>query len=170
MAPLVRRTWAPRGQSPVLVHRTRHRQKVSAIAAVVVSPAGRRVRLFFRLHRNKSICAAEVVEFLRQLHRQIGSRFLIVWDSLTAHRSARARDFLVQHTGIPPFFLPPYAPELNPVEMVWSHLKTNGLANFAALDFAMLLKATHGQTRRIQRRSALLRSFLAHSPLSFGPL
>jgi len=168
MTPLVRRTWARCGQTPVLEQRTRHHQKVSVIAAVVVSPAGRYVRLYFRLHSEAGIRTPALVGFLHQLHRQIRRPFLVLWDRLKTHRSAKAYDFLARRGGSPPFFLPTYAPELNPVEIVWSYLKTNRLANFAPLDFPTLLAATRRHTRSIQHSPLLLRSFVAHSPLFIG--
>ena len=57
MMPLVRRTWAPRGQTPFLHHRTNTYRKVSAIAALVVSPRRDQVQLFFRLHPQGNINA-----------------------------------------------------------------------------------------------------------------
>lgn len=169
MTPLVRRTWALAGETPILQQRTRHHQKVSVIAAVVVSPSGRYIRLYFRLHSETSIRTPAVVSFLHQLNRQIGRRFFVIWDRLKAHRSAKVSDFLTQRAGSPPFFLPTYAPELNPVEIVWGYLKTNRLANFAPHEFPDLIAATRRHTRSIQRSPLLLRSFFAHSPLFFGP-
>ena len=55
MAPLVRRTWAPRGMTPILAQRTRSRQKVSAIAALTLAPRRRRVGLYFSLYPDANI-------------------------------------------------------------------------------------------------------------------
>ncbi len=65
-------------------------------------------------------------------------------------------------------FLPPYAPQLNPVEGVWSWLKRNPLANYAPVDAAELNRHAHGHARTLQRRPNLLRAFLNHSPLFVG--
>ena len=62
-------------------------------------------------------------------------------------------------------FLPPYAPELNPVEGVWGYLKLNPLANHAADDAGELARTALGHTRRVARRPALLRSFIHASGL-----
>jgi DDE superfamily endonuclease len=88
MAPLVRRTWAPRGATPIMLQRGRSHEKVSAIAALVVSPRRDNVRFFFRLHPDENIKTPLIVSFLRQLSRQLGKRtFLVVWDRLNAHRA-----------------------------------------------------------------------------------
>lgn len=61
MGPLVRRSWQPRGQTPVLVQRGRHLEKVSALAALCVSPRQDQVRLYFRLHPKAEIGGKSVV-------------------------------------------------------------------------------------------------------------
>jgi hypothetical protein len=71
MAPLVRRSWHPRGVTPVLEQRTRAHQKVSAIAAVCILPTRDRVQLYFRLHPHANINAFGVRAFLRELDRQV---------------------------------------------------------------------------------------------------
>ncbi len=60
----------------------------------------------------------------------------------------------------------PYAPELNPVEYAWSYLKMNPLANLAAPELDVLADSARRAARSVQRKPHLLRSFLAHSPLS----
>jgi hypothetical protein len=62
-------------------------------------------------------------------------------------------------------FLPPYAPELNPVENVWCYLKTNSMANETNFDLGMLTAASRHHGRSLQRREQLLRSLLKHTPL-----
>ena len=65
MAPLLRRTWSPCGQTPVFRQRSAAHQKVSAIAALCLSPTGERFHFFFRLHPQANITAALVLDFLR---------------------------------------------------------------------------------------------------------
>jgi hypothetical protein len=76
--------------------------------------------------------APEIVVFLRALRRHLGDRkLLIVWDRLQAHRSRLVREYVEsQEAAIHLEFLPPYAPELNPVEYLWAHWKHHELANF----------------------------------------
>jgi hypothetical protein len=63
-------------------------------------------------------------------------------------------------------FLPPYAPELNPIEYVWSYLKLDPLANLAFFDLEKLTTTARRHTRSLQRKPDVLRSFRRHSPLS----
>jgi transposase len=165
MGPLVRRSWQPRGQTPVLVQRGRSLQKVSAIAALCVSPRRRRVRLYFRLHPKADITALQVIAFLRHLNQELQEPCLLVWDRLNAHRAKRTTQFVEGVHHLHTFFLPAYAPELNPVEDAWAYLKMNPLANRPAFKLEELAALTHRHTRALQRNEPLLRSFLRHSPL-----
>jgi hypothetical protein len=93
MAPLVRRSWSPQGQTPVLHQRGRCHQKVSVVAALCVSPSRDRLRFYFRLHRDANIRSPEIVEFLRALGRQLDGPVMLVWDRLNVHRSIKVGDF-----------------------------------------------------------------------------
>lgn len=166
MAPLLRRTWHPRGVTPVLHQRTRHHEKVSAIGALCVAPNREDVHLYFRLHPGANITSVFVVHFLRELQRQLDDPIVLIWDRFLAHRAKRVQHFLEGVPEIVPYFLPPYAPELNPVEYVWSYLKMNPFANVALIDLESLATDTRRHARRVQRKPDLLRSFLSHSPLS----
>lgn len=166
MAPLVRRGWAPCGETPILRQRTRSHQKVTAIGALCVAPGRDRVRLYFRLHRNGNINAQRVVAFLTQLNRQLDAPFVVVWNRLNAHRAILVRDFLAAHPWVRSVFLPPYAPELNPIEYLWGYLKMNRMANLAIADVDELADVTRCHARSLQHRSDLLKSFVRHSPLS----
>ena len=64
--------------------------------------------------------------------------------------------------------LPPYAHGLNPVELVWSHLKRS-LANLAKSDLAQLTALVKTRLRRMQYRPGLLGGFLASTRLDLIP-
>jgi transposase len=164
MAPLVRRSWNPRGHTPVLHQSGRHHRKVSAIAALCVAPARNRLCLDFRLHPDTNINGACVIEFLRLLQGQLG-RFCLLWDHLQAHRAHLTQAFLRETSGIYPTYFPSYAPELNPMEYGWCWLKTKPLANLACHDLATLAATARHHGRSLQRQPRLLRSFIHHSPL-----
>lgn len=165
MAPLVRRTWAPRGQTPILYQRGRHQQKVSVIAVLCVSPQRDEVRLYFRLYADHDIKARDVVPFLRALDSELGEPWVLLWDRLNAHRAKYTNRALRTLEDLHPHFLPSYAPELNPVEHVWGYLKMNPLANLAVKETEELAKLTRRHTRGVQRRESLLRSFIKQGPL-----
>ena len=170
MAPLVRRSWALRGQTPVLHQRIRCHKKVSAIAAISLSPRRHEVSLCFRLYPNLNIKDANVMEFLNQLLRHFRTKIVLLWDRLNAHRSSKMNRFLLKHRNrLIPYFLPPYAPELNPVENVWGYLKMNPLSNYPFDEIDPMAKTVRRFARQVQNDHDLLKSFIEHTPLSFLP-
>lgn len=160
MAPLVRRTWAPRGQTPILRQRTRSRHKVSAAGVVTISPQRRRLGLYVALDPNANITAAVVVDFLRALRHHIRGPLILIWDRLATHRARSTRAFLDRCPQIHPVLLPPYAPELNAVEYFWSYLKGGPLANHAPDDALELARTAVRHARTIAGKQHLLRGFV----------
>ena len=170
MAPVVRRTWAPIGQTPYLFQRTRYHHKVSAIAALSLAPRRRRVGLYFALYPDPNRPADLIIRFLRHLRRQLQCPIVLVWDRLGAHRGAAMRRFLARARSFHSEFLPPYCPELDPVELVWAYLKTTALANDAPADVAEVHRHAARSLHRLRRRYDLLRCFLTGPALSlFSP-
>lgn len=162
MAPLVCRSWAPGGRTPLLYQRTAFRQKVSIIAAPSVSPRRRRVGLYFSLRANANVTTSWLKAFLRDLASHLRHPLLIVWDRLPGHRARSVQVYLDRRRRLHAALLPPYAPELNPVETFWAYLKQNPLANLAA---PALAHTARRQARRLQHRQDLLRAFIGSTPL-----
>lgn len=130
LQPVVRRTWAPRGQTPVLRQWDR-RDRLSVISALTVAPHRRRYGLYWALHRH-NIRSANVLQFLRALRRHLPHGFTLIWDRSQPHRAATVRDWLAARAPrIVAEWLPAYAPDCNPAEHVWGHTKYGDLANFA---------------------------------------
>ena len=165
MAPLVRRTWSLRGQTPLLRQRGRCHQKVSAIAALCIAPSRDRLTLYFRLHPDANINAERAMDFLEHLQRQLRTPIVLIWDSFQAHKGELINECVLPRSAHLEY-LPPYAPELNPVEYLWSWLKTNPLANDPAADLHSLALRTRRAAYSAQHRQRLLRSFFRHTGLS----
>ena len=111
MGPLVRRSWAPRGCTPVLRQRGRSRRKVSVIGALVISPRRRRVRAYFSLLAEANFDGEHVLQFLRQLCRALRVPIALIWDRLQAHTGEPVKSWLEQNRHrIRAELLPPYAP------------------------------------------------------------
>ena len=163
LQPVRRRTWAPRGKTPIHYAWDR-RDRLSAIAALTLSPVCRRPGVFFRLHA-ANIRAEQAVAFLMELRRHVRRRVLVVWDRLGAHRKA-AR--LLQESRPEWFdfeFLPAYAPDLNPVEQLWNHTKYSELANVIPEDVDDLRNLVEFTIDENRRRTDLLKSFVAYARL-----
>jgi transposase len=137
LRPLVRRSWALRGQTPILRCWDR-RDRLSVIGAITLPPSRERHRLstVFRIH-TRNIKTPEATEFLRALDRHVKGPLIVVQDKLNVHKAAVKR-WLAGRPGDAPGvmveWLPSYAPELNPAEQLWNNGKRVDLANLAPTD------------------------------------
>jgi hypothetical protein len=100
-------------------------------------------------------------------HQQLAGPLVVVWDNLNSHVSAAMAE-LIARDWLTIFQLPPYAHELNPVELVWSHLKRS-LANLAKRNPAQLIALVKTRLKPMQYRPALLDGFLASTGLDLAP-
>jgi transposase len=163
LAPNVRKTWAPRGQTPLLKCPAR-RGKISAISALSLSPKRTRVTLYARFHQGKNIKAPEVICFLRHLLKHLRGHVFLVWDGGTCHRAMLTREYITKHPRLHVFRFPAYSPELNPDEFVWNNLKT-ATANCNPVDTGHLKRLLHPPLQRLRQSQKLLRSCLHASEL-----
>jgi DDE superfamily endonuclease len=163
--PVVRRTWAPRGETPVLIHPFRRWELLSVAAALAVRWDGRGSRLFFQTRRGP-YSATSLIGFLRQLKRHFrGRRIILLWDGLPAHRSRRMRAYVAEHRQwLRVEQLPAYAPELNPAEPLFGNVKGVDLANHGG-DLPQLAAALRNGMARVRRRRDLALAFLRHAGL-----
>lgn len=167
LVPTIRRTWAPRGRTPVLVT-AGHWTKVSAISALTVSPKHRRLGLYCQFHPKKNIRAAQVIRFLRHLLRHLRGPIVLLWDRGQQHRAGAVARFLQTRPRLHTYFLPAYAPELNPDELVWNHMK-RAMANSVPRDTADLRRRLHRPFARLRGSQRLLRSCIRASELPWTP-
>src|SRR5581483_3534236 len=143
------RTWAPRGQTPVL-QETFNWEKLSLIAGLTMR------QFYFRIYSG-SIRGPQAAEFLTLLLRQIPGPLLVIWDGAAIHRSAPVKEVLTAAAGrLWLERLPAYAPELNPVEYLWAHLKQHQIANLlVSTAWDLSLHATRA-LRRMRRRPRII--------------
>jgi hypothetical protein len=97
MAPHLRRTWAPRGQTPVLTQRGRSRRKVSVIAALTISPRRKRVRGYFGFLPDANYDGLAILAFVKALARTLRVPIELVWDRLQAHHRGPVGAWLGRH-------------------------------------------------------------------------
>lgn len=166
MAPLVRRSWAPRGHPPVIEQKARHREKVSIAAALWLPPARDRLHLAYQTLVDAYFTNVEIAEFLGSAVEGLPDPVIAIWDRGTVHKGGPIGE-LVERSGgrleIEP--LPAHAPELMPVEQVWTWLKYGRLCNFAPGDAHQLNEVAVGELEAIRDDQALLRSFFHASDL-----
>jgi transposase len=163
LTPTVRRTLAPRGQTPVLDAWDR-RDRWSAISCVTVSPVAGRPGLYFDL-LDHNVHGEDVVAFLADLHRRLG-RVTVIWDRNQIHSQSKAvKAWLAKHPDVVAEDFPGYVPDLNPDEGVWGWTKYGRLANLAANDKDELWDRVMDELVEVKFRPDLLRGFIRQSGL-----
>jgi transposase len=154
------------GHTPVIRHRFKWK-RASMAAAICYGSLGGGAAVAFH-HQQGAYDTDTLIQALAQLRVFLGGqKATLVWDGLPAHRSRAMRHWLArQRSWLVVEPLPGYAPELNPVEGLWSNLKGTELANLAADTIAEVVAAAERGIQRIRSTHWLAYSFLRHCGLS----
>lgn len=154
------RTYAPRGQTPVLKSWQSY-DHVSVMSGLTLA-----AQLYTRTC-DRALRSTDSVAFLSHLHQQLGCPLLVIWDGSPIHRGV-VIDFVQQEAEayIQLESLPAYAPELNPTEGVWQHLKDVELRNLTCANLAALHHELHLAIMRLRSKPRLLQACFARAGLS----
>jgi transposase len=158
LLPMAVRTYAPRGQTPVLrVKLTR--DHLSAIGGIT-----EKGRIFMQI-QEQAYDAEDVVRFLRLLLRKVSGKLLVIWDGAPIHRAKAIKQFLESKEGKRLHLerLPGYAPELNPQEGVWNLLKRRELKNLCCRDLTHLGQELIRAKERLRHRREMLQHCFIHA-------
>ncbi|WP_455908358.1 IS630 family transposase [Streptomyces goshikiensis] len=174
MTPPRARTWGRRGHTPVIRVRGRSRRRTSVAALCCYKP-GERSRLIHRPRTHlllkgarKSFSWKDYRDLLVRAHIQLGGPIVAVWDNLNTHLTAGLKQYEAEHDWLTTVRLPPYAPDLNPVEAVWS-LVRRAMANTAFDTPDDLDRKLRRELRRIQLRPHLIDGCLTATGLAINP-
>ena len=151
LLPMAVRSWAPRGQTPILrVKLTR--DHLSAISGITLDG-----RLFMQV-RPASYDAEAVVVFLRVLLRKISGKIVLIWVGSPIHRANALKDFLKRGAAKRLHLeqLPGYAPDLNPDEGIWNYLKRVELGNVCCSDFDHLYRQIIRAKERLRHKKEII--------------
>ncbi|MBG0824930.1 transposase [Planomonospora sp. ID91781] len=168
------RTWVPAGRTPVLPVAHSGAGRTSIAGLICVKP-GRRTRLIYRTltyHRRKNepkgFGEGAFQALLSTAHAQLGGPISLVWDNLPEHVSAEMRTWIAaQADWLLVYRLPPYAPDLNPAEGIWSNLRTKVL-NFTVHGIDQLTVLIKSRLKSMQYRPDLLNGFVAETGLAIS--
>ena len=168
------RTWSRRGHTPEIAVSGKGSGRISIAGLVCVKP-GQRSRLIYRtlIHRGRkgerrSFAETDYAALLDAAHQYLNAPIVVIWDNLNTHVSAAMRELVAARDWLHIIQLPAYAPDLNPTEGVWSHVKRS-LGNLAVTGVDHLAAVVRNRLKRIQYRPDLLASFLAHTGLTLDP-
>lgn len=161
------------GETPILHHRLTH-DHLSVIGAIGCRAVTTNEsfderldeRLYFQVHEH-AIKSAEVVAFLRHLLRHIPGKLLVVWDGAPIHRGSIVKQFLAAGAArrIHLEQFPGYAPEADPEEGIWRHLKYVELANVCCDDLAEEREELRAACQRLRQKPRIIHSCLEHAGL-----
>ena len=161
LLPGVVKTYSPRGRTPI-VDEWQTRDHLSVMGGV--TPEGK----VDTMVRPQALNGLHSIAFLVHLGRLAGDRLLVVWDGSPIHRRAEVSAFIAEAGGkihVEP--LPAYAPDLNPVEWLWRHLKEVELGNVSCLDLDQLHQELHLALGRLRQKPGLVPSFFEGAELAF---
>ncbi|GHJ97886.1 putative transposase [Streptomyces sp. NE5-10] len=150
LLPQIRRTYAPRDRTPLLRHRLNwKRASMAGALGYHAADPNRGPRLCFHI-KPGSYDTAALIEVLKQMKTFYnGERVILVWEGLSTHWSRAMRAWVAEQNWPTLERLPAYAPEPNPVELLWSSLKKRELANLAGDHLADVADAAEQSIRRI---------------------
>ena len=149
----LKRSWSPRGQTPTARTSLNHHERLNLFGALLVSPALRKIRLSIR----SFLCnlrSGHTIVFLKQLLKLKKGHLIVVWDNHKIHLSPQTQKFIEKHPRLHVYRFPTCAPELNPVEFVWTQI-SQYQTGFAPRDMqALHERITSGvaRTRNSQKR------------------
>jgi transposase len=159
LLPAVVRTYAPKGQTPV-VRKKLTRDHLSVV--VGITPAGK----VYTLVRREALTSSETVVFLRHLLVQTGKKLLVIWDGSPIHRWGVVPEFLAEEKRIQVQAVPGYAPDLSPLDQgCWHHLKEVEMGNLSCMDMEQLHLEFHLAIGRLRQKTQLIQSFFAAAGL-----
>jgi transposase len=168
------RTWSRKGVTPIVKVTGKGSGRVS-LAGLVCTRPGRPSRLIYRMlvhhgrkGEKKGFREKELARLLDAAHQQLGGPIVLVWDNATAHTDHAMRELIAARSWLTVFRLPAYAPDLNPAEGVWAHLKKS-LANLAPHSTDQLAAAVRTRLKKMQYRPALIDGFIAETGLILQP-
>lgn len=164
LTPATGKTWAIRGETPVLNHTWRAYARISAISGLTTDQ-----RLFFQLKPHETFKGPDAARFLRLLLRHIRGEIIIVWDGGAQHRSKAVRDLAEKTERMTIIRIPAYCPELNPDEKVWHYAKNVLLRAKTPNSIHELTNELRRAFRTMKQQPNLLDSMLRASELPWTP-
>ena len=165
LTPTVRRTWAPRGCTPLIRHHYCN-DRLSVISGISVSPTRRLLGLFGMFFWD-NIAQEEVVAFLVEVLRHLRGHVIALLDNGNIHRGAPLRDLCRRYPRLHVEYFPSYAPDLNPDEGIWALLKGK-LANGRPDNLNELAHRLQKEFRNVAQSQPSLRGCIRHSGLSIS--
>jgi transposase len=165
LEPTVRRTYAPRGRTPVHQISDPH-ARLSVIGAITVSPRRKRLGLAYQiLADNANFRGPSVGRFVRALHMRLSAPMTVLWDQIPIHCCKAIEQHLIEAPGVAVEPFPAYAPKINPADGIWRYVKYGRRANYTPSDLAVLRRTVTAELDKLRGRPDLLASCIRYTRL-----
>ena len=153
LLPAVVRTYAPVGNTPIIREYVSHKH-LSAISAI--TPEGK----LYMMVQEQAYKGQHVVGFLMHLLECIPGKLMVIWDGAPIHQAHEVRDFLADGAEARLHLerLPGYAPDLNPAEGIWKHLKHVELKNLSCQDLPHLRAELRKAKERLRHKTHIIKA------------
>jgi transposase len=155
-SPTRRRTFAPRGKTPIVKVIDPH-GRISAAGAIIVNPTNSRLNFMYHLlSDNANFHGNSFVLFLKEIVHHIHGPITFLWDGFSIHLSKPVKEFLEQHPEIAVEQFPEYAHELDPVDNAWLYIKYDRLPNYPPATLDELRVCLIQELRALQKKRNIL--------------
>jgi transposase len=161
----LKRSWSLRGQTPTSRTSLNHHQRINLLGALLVSPKLRKLRLSVRSFQC-NLCSEHVIILLKQVLRLASGDIILVWDNHKIHVSPQTQKFIEDHPRMHEYRFPTCAPELNPVEFVWTQVSEH-TASFAPHNIQELCDRVQAGVARTRTSKNRLLACLKNADLSW---
>jgi transposase len=159
MNPSVKKTWAPKAQTPIVPYRNRRHKKVSVLGAVALHSMSGRIDLLCDFHPDSYVRGEQAAAFLHRVLAEYPTGPIdLVWDNLQAHKAPIVKEVLLEHPRLTLHYLPPYAPDLNAAEGIWCLTKHHRMANHTICELPTLHAEAQRHLSDVGNDQQLLRS------------
>ena len=163
LLPCISRTYAPKGETPLIKCDAKNKAYVSVSG--VITPQG---KSYFEVREQEGFKQKGMTRFLDNTRKAMRKDLLLVWDNAPCHKSQTIKEYLSRQDKENPKIwmtnIPPYSPELNPIEQLWAYLKKK-LTNQFFKTTKELKIAVVKELDKIKGNKNLIKSFFRHEDL-----
>lgn len=154
-------SWALKGRTPI-VKATGARFGLNMMAAI--TPRG---QMYFMIVQG-TVRSEQICEFLKRLMHGHEHKVFLIWDGHPTHKSKKVKNCIASFDGrLEIFLLPPYSPDLNPIEQLWNHTKTRGVGRQVVFGPDQLKTAVVNKLRSLQKLPKKIASFFRHPDCAY---
>ncbi len=163
LLPCLSKTYAPKGATPFIPCDSKNKAYVSISG--IITPEG---KSYFEVREQEGFKQKGLTRFLNNARKKMRKNLLLIWDNAPSHKSQTIKEYLAQQEEQNPAIwmtnIPPYSPELNPIEQVWGYLKKR-LENQFFKTTKELKQAVLKEIEFIKLDKKLIRQFFENSEL-----